>query len=192
MVFPSINLTYTAYIGEDSSILRYYFNVWWYITQRRTHLVENQRLKPLQDVQDAISNGELSSFMDAWHQTGYRVPTTAIGGESMNFRIWKWRWKSVTCESLGPFFSIWTSESGVKKWIGMMKREAFIKLLYLRANWHAFLWYGPFYCKVDEFTLRTNISFSQPALLSRWFSFSPGGICDRSLEGSWGFEYSRQ
>ncbi len=28
MVFPSINLTYTAYIGEDSSIFLYYFNVW--------------------------------------------------------------------------------------------------------------------------------------------------------------------
>ena len=32
---------------------------------------------------------------------------------------------------------------------------------------------------------RTNISPYQGANLSPWFSFSPGGICDRSLEGNY-------
>ena len=38
---------------------------------------------------------------------------------------------------------------------------------------------------MDKTTLLWPNKFSyQPALLSRWFFFSPGGICDRSLEGT--------
>ena len=44
--------------------------------------------------------------------------------------------------------------------------------------------------KLNEVTLQ-GTSISHPkALLSRWFSMSQGGICDRSLDGKWSIHIS--